>query len=678
MPAEMMSSSTPGVVPPASTPDEYNSPTPGAIVSSTLAGVVSSSNGAPSSPYVTQVAPTSSPPGSAVTSPPPFTSGTIAGCNAVTTAAGGQDTVCTDAYGNTFSVATGKRYTGSVRAVVKAPSINACLTECDEMPGCVAANYNSTSDACYLLDSVTGVEEVSGPGADLAQAATRPAGVTSVASTPPPMYTTPAEDMYATTTFVTGADGSPSAAAPAPACSTADGDGDVCVDSYGNSYAVASGTKFRGSVRAVVKAPTLDSCLAECNQLGASCQAANYNPTTDDCELLSTVTGIDIVTGPDAAAAQAASRAPDSGPIITVAPSSTAAGPGGYGPSATTTTTRTTSSGTAGQGGMNTGPGPVPSVSVPGVVPTTTVPPMTTTTTSKGPVGTGGVTENGLCGPQHGDKVCGGSGFGDCCSEYGYCGSSASFCGTGCQSGYGACLGSPPDGYSSPGAGAGPSSSAGAGMSGGSGATTTRTSVNSISVIPLPSMSGGGPGASSGGQQPGGPGMPGTIGGGSGTQPVVTPTSTSAICPAYDDRNFTDASGSSYGIQCSASYTGTIRSRLSNPNPATGSAYTAQSCLLACSQVSDCIAITLTSQACTLFSSINGLSGDVPGSIAALRQMDATENIVTVTASVCGTVRTGTTTIITTATMTTCPADESCTALPMHGRMDEGMLAMGM
>ncbi|OCK74053.1 carbohydrate-binding module family 18 protein, partial [Lepidopterella palustris CBS 459.81] len=52
---------------------------------------------------------------------------------------------------------------------------------------------------------------------------------------------------------------------------------------------------------------------------------------------------------------------------------------------------------------------------------------------------TGGVSPNGLCGPTNNGWNCQGSGFGNCCSQYGYCGSTSDFCGTGCLSSYGTC-----------------------------------------------------------------------------------------------------------------------------------------------------------------------------------------------------------------------------------------------
>ncbi|KAL5117079.1 hypothetical protein ACEQ8H_005038 [Pleosporales sp. CAS-2024a] len=49
-----------------------------------------------------------------------------------------------------------------------------------------------------------------------------------------------------------------------------------------------------------------------------------------------------------------------------------------------------------------------------------------------------GVSTDGSCGG-YGSIVCKGSGFGDCCSQYGWCGSSAEYCSTGCQLEYGTC-----------------------------------------------------------------------------------------------------------------------------------------------------------------------------------------------------------------------------------------------
>jgi hypothetical protein len=49
--------------------------------------------------------------------------------------------------------------------------------------------------------------------------------------------------------------------------------------------------------------------------------------------------------------------------------------------------------------------------------------------------------DNGLCGQANGGKTCTGSVFGNCCSQWGFCGDTADFCGSGCNSGYGTCSG---------------------------------------------------------------------------------------------------------------------------------------------------------------------------------------------------------------------------------------------
>lgn len=51
----------------------------------------------------------------------------------------------------------------------------------------------------------------------------------------------------------------------------------------------------------------------------------------------------------------------------------------------------------------------------------------------------GAVSTTGRCGAANGGLTCGGSGFGECCSQYGWCGSSAAHCGGGCDSAHGTC-----------------------------------------------------------------------------------------------------------------------------------------------------------------------------------------------------------------------------------------------
>ncbi len=47
------------------------------------------------------------------------------------------------------------------------------------------------------------------------------------------------------------------------------------------------------------------------------------------------------------------------------------------------------------------------------------------------------VTTNGQCGPAWNGDTCEGSAFGNCCSQFGYCGSTIAFCNAGCQTSFG-------------------------------------------------------------------------------------------------------------------------------------------------------------------------------------------------------------------------------------------------
>ncbi|KAL2060629.1 hypothetical protein VTL71DRAFT_9270 [Oculimacula yallundae] len=50
------------------------------------------------------------------------------------------------------------------------------------------------------------------------------------------------------------------------------------------------------------------------------------------------------------------------------------------------------------------------------------------------------VSIDGVCGGYNNTNTCTGSGFGTCCSLFGYCGTDDAHCGYGCQSGYGNCV----------------------------------------------------------------------------------------------------------------------------------------------------------------------------------------------------------------------------------------------
>ncbi|KAK4197557.1 putative chitine binding protein [Triangularia verruculosa] len=89
------------------------------------------------------------------------------------------------------------------------------------------------------------------------------------------------------------------------------------------------------------------------------------------------------------------------------------------------------------------------STTAPPPPPTTTstsavvIPPSSTSSRPSIPEPTGPlvVTTNGQCG--NGTMCIGNPNYGPCCSQYFWCGSSIEFCGAGCQSNFGACLGIP-------------------------------------------------------------------------------------------------------------------------------------------------------------------------------------------------------------------------------------------
>lgn len=65
---------------------------------------------------------------------------------------------------------------------------------------------------------------------------------------------------------------------------------------------------------------------------------------------------------------------------------------------------------------------------------------------SGGGGGTGGgttgpaVSPDATCGTNSGNKyTCTGGSFGQCCSKYGWCGTTSAYCGSGCQIGFGTC-----------------------------------------------------------------------------------------------------------------------------------------------------------------------------------------------------------------------------------------------
>ena len=182
------------------------------------------------------------------------------------------------------------------------------------------------------------------------------------------------------------------------------------------------------------------------------------------------------------------------------------------------------------------------------------------------------------------------------------------------------------------------------------------------------------PGSITGGGSPGGPtasgsgnsqNNPGSV---SVTNSASNPASTGPACPNYDGQQFTNPDGSTYNIQCNSTFSGTVLPASNS----TGAMLKRQSggsnvvaCMSECDQISACVAIVVDcSGTCTLLGSVTGIiDGGVCG-VGAMKTAgpNTTGTAGVVTVSVCAGRRTGTTTMFTTATLTTCPANAQCTA----------------
>jgi hypothetical protein len=139
------------------------------------------------------------------------------------------------------------------------------------------------------------------------------------------------------------------------------------------------------------------------------------------------------------------------------------------------------------------------------------------------------------------------------------------------------------------------------------------------------------------------------------TSSVASPAET--LCPGYNSRNYTDSSGATYAVYCGKDLTGT-RYNPTYRRPA--QSYTIQSCMDECNRYTACVAASTDGTSCNLFSSVTG-STSSPGTVAAYKVSGPPpSNVQTVT--VCANRVTAYTTVWTTATHTTCPADSTCTA----------------
>jgi hypothetical protein len=144
---------------------------------------------------------------------------------------------------------------------------------------------------------------------------------------------------------------------------------------------------------------------------------------------------------------------------------------------------------------------------------------------------------------------------------------------------------------------------------------------------------------------------------------TVSPPTTSAVappaetlCPTYGNKNYTDSNGATYTVYCGQDFSGTPF----NPSyRRQATTYTIQSCMAVCDQYTACVAASTDGTSCNLFSSVTGTTGS-PGTVAAYKVSGPTKIVQTVT--VCANKVTAYTTVWTTATHTTCPANSVCTA----------------
>jgi hypothetical protein len=144
---------------------------------------------------------------------------------------------------------------------------------------------------------------------------------------------------------------------------------------------------------------------------------------------------------------------------------------------------------------------------------------------------------------------------------------------------------------------------------------------------------------------------------------TVSPPTTSAVapsaetlCPTYGNKNYTDSNGATYTVYCGQDFAGTP---LNPSHRRQATTYTIQSCMAVCDQYTACIAASTDGTSCNLFSSVTGTTGS-PGTVAAYKVSGSTKIVQTVT--VCANKVTAYTTVWTTATHTTCPANSVCTA----------------
>jgi hypothetical protein len=152
--------------------------------------------------------------------------------------------------------------------------------------------------------------------------------------------------------------------------------------------------------------------------------------------------------------------------------------------------------------------------------------------------------------------------------------------------------------------------------------------------------------------------------GGSATVPPPTSSAVAppaeTLCPTYKNQNYTDTNGATYTVYCNQIFSGTpyhpTYRRHTTP-------YTIQECMDVCNQFSACVAASTDGESCSFFTLVTGTTGSYD-TVAVYKISGPMVNVQTVT--VCANRVTTYTTVWTTATHTTCPANSVCTAGPSY------------
>jgi len=282
--------------------------------------------------------------------------------------------------------------------------------------------YNSIPGSSTVISDTT----TDSQGSVITTATTLPVPPPSTGVT---VITTTDSQGFTVTTTSTSIISSPAAVPTGFAC------GDYYTDPDGAEYQIYCSTDFPGSDLIAIQADSAQNCLFACSeyisdptiQNGDSCVAASYNPGNPggNCYLKYDVTDINPYDG-DIISGRLVSYQPRNA-LTTVSASSA---PGASHASAASTLISEMLSSTALSGTTTSSSGDLSSSSDATTSPTDSSTPLP-----------GQVTTDGSCGAQNGNTICGDWSTGGCCSTHGYCGDTADYCGTGCQSG--PCTGTP-------------------------------------------------------------------------------------------------------------------------------------------------------------------------------------------------------------------------------------------